>query len=297
MAAGSFTVEPGYTASQTFGHVMVVHASDGARIACGVLEPVPGSYTSYADLLDVAAPYPAHKVGSLGAYPGHTGGAAAALRNLYFAYLPDGTTRVSYNLDVGSGEASAKGGLHVHAGTSCDDGAVGGHYYQDDWRADPWDTAWTSDAAGEASGSFTLDTGYGAGDNLGHAVVVHASDGTRIACGVLEDVAGGMSSADIISAQSSETFVERGAAATTVSADTDKASGGGGGDDDLTWLWVVVALVALGGIGAGAYFLFVRETDATGFGEKSSDAAAFENPAYEDPGKGGDGYLDVEAAK
>ena len=182
---------------------------------------MPGGLTSYADLLGVAGPFPAHKVGTLGAYPGYTGDAAVELRNLYFAYLPDGTTSVSYNLDVGAGEASTSGGLHVHAGTSCDAAAdVGPHHYQDDWRADPWGTTWGSDAAGVASGSFVLETGYNnASENLGHAVVVHASDGTRLACGVLEGVAGGMSNADMISATSSETFVERGVA-TTVGADT-----------------------------------------------------------------------------
>ena len=297
VAAGSFTVATGYTEDATLGHVMVVLASDGARIACGVLENVPGGYSSYSDLLNVAAPYPAHKVAALGAYPGYTGDSTLELHNLFFAYLPDGTTSVSYNIAVGASEASASGGLHVHSGMSCaDSGTVGGHYYDDSWRADPWGTTWASDATGGAAGSFVIDTGYGASENLGHAVVVHASDGTRIACGVLVDVAGGMSDADMVSAKSSDPFVERGAA-TTVETDTDAASGGDDGND-LAWLWVCIVLLILCGIGIGVWFLFIRETDATEFGEKGVDeaAAGFSNPAYEDPGQDG-GYLDVEASK
>jgi len=299
VATGSFTVATGYAEAETLGHVMVLHASDGARIACGVLESVPGGYTSYADLLGVAAPYSAHKVATLGTYPGYTGDATVELRNLFFAYLPDGTTSVSYNIAVGAGEASASGGLHVHSGTSCaDNSSVGGHYYDDSWRADPWDTTWDSDAEGVASGSFILDTGHGANQNLGHAVVVHASDGTRVACGVLVGVTGGMSNADMVSAKSSEPFVERGAA-TTVGTDT--ANGGGDDGTDLTWLWVCIVLLVTGCCCLGVWFLFVRQKDQTGFGEKSIEeaVAGFENPAYEDPDAGGatSGYLDVEASK
>ena len=41
-----------------------------------------------------------HQVSTLRTYPGFGGDAKAVLRNLYFAYLPDGTTRVSYNIGM-----------------------------------------------------------------------------------------------------------------------------------------------------------------------------------------------------
>eukprot|EP00038_Savillea_parva_P007018 m.167308 g.167308 ORF g.167308 m.167308 type:complete len:1079 (-) comp12809_c0_seq1:153-3389(-) len=83
---------------------------------------------------------------------------------------------------------SATGGLHIHTGTSCATAtAVGGHYWTPTSAPDPWstDTVWTSNASGIASGSFNVSTGYQYMANLGHAVVVHLPDGTRLGCGVL----------------------------------------------------------------------------------------------------------------
>lgn len=54
---------------------------------------------------------------------------------------------------------------------------------------DPWVTefgsVYNSDEDGEAKDEFTVDSGYGYEENNGHAVVVHAQDGSRVGCGVL----------------------------------------------------------------------------------------------------------------
>lgn len=91
----------------------------------------------------------------------------------------DGTLKVSYQLRFRNEEAAgAQGGAHIHAGLTCE--SAGGHYYSS--SADPWlATRWT-----HQSSAFSVPTGaYGLADNLGHAFVVHAADGTRIGCGVL----------------------------------------------------------------------------------------------------------------
>ena len=44
---------------------------------------------------------------------------------------------------------------------------------------------WTSDGTGVAKGTAMLDSGYLTADNVGHTVVVHSANGTKIACGVL----------------------------------------------------------------------------------------------------------------
>ena len=133
--------------------------------------------------------------------------------------------------------------------------------------------------AGVASGSFILDTGYGASDSLGHAVVIHASDGTRIACGVLSTVSGGMSNADMISAKSSEPFAYAGSDAAEKPSTDDPA--------DLTWLWVVIALVVVGLVALGAYLVNKnkpgKQAPEDGEAGGGAEITAFENPAFENP--------------
>lgn len=94
-------------------------------------------------------------------------------------------------------EASTSGGLHIHSGFTCQDAAqVGGHWYNTnmkDKEDDPWTTNWESDGMGVATPDITVssgDMGLSAQLAIGHAVVVHDSNGTRVACGVLEPLKG-----------------------------------------------------------------------------------------------------------
>ena len=92
-------------------------------------------------------------------------------------------------------------GIHIHEGKSCDSyDAVGDHYWRHDdphfeTHGDPWQiesgvrrAVYTSDGVGNTlpGHHFSLYSGYGFEMNEGHAVVVHARDGTRIGCGVLK---------------------------------------------------------------------------------------------------------------
>ena len=94
-------------------------------------------------------------------------------------------------------------GIHIHEGKSCDTyDAVGDHYWRHDDPAfetngDPWQiesgvrrAVYTSDGVGNTlpGHHFSLYSGYGFEMNEGHAVVVHARDGTRIGCGVLKHI-------------------------------------------------------------------------------------------------------------
>ena len=94
-------------------------------------------------------------------------------------------------------------GIHIHEGKSCDAyDAVGDHYWRHDDPAfetngDPWQiesgvrrAVYTSDGVGNTlpGHHFSLYSGYGFEMNEGHAVVVHARDGTRIGCGVLTHI-------------------------------------------------------------------------------------------------------------
>ena len=98
----------------------------------------------------------------------------------------EGSTSVTVTYDLAGFEASTSGGIHVHVGTSCADADfVGGHYYDDSLSDDPSTIEWTSDSLGEASGVLTVDAGILIDDDYGHALVVHNSDSTLSACGLL----------------------------------------------------------------------------------------------------------------
>ena len=127
----------------------------------------------------------------LGAYPGYAGNLSVT-----------GTLKVSSTAGgialegiVAGLEPSATGGMHVHAGFTCDDAeSVGGHYY-DGLAADPWgaNTTYDSDGAGVAFPSMAVAAFSLSGPTRpvdGRAVVVHAADGTRVACGLLTPTSG-----------------------------------------------------------------------------------------------------------
>ena len=138
---------------------------------------------------------------SLGTYPGYNAGHTTLSRHPGYTTL-NGALNVTGTVSVaadGDGltvtfslaglAANLTGGLHIHAGTSCnDDASVGSHYYTN-LAVDPWNTTYTSDAGGTATGSFSVFTGYPLILNAQHAVLVHgvsASDtSTRVACGTV----------------------------------------------------------------------------------------------------------------
>ena len=121
-------------------------------------------------------------VASLARYPGYAG----ALAVIGTVTLGDAGSGIVLGGTVAGLEASATGGIHVHTGVSCASAdVVGGHYF-DGMDADPWlTTTYASNAAGVAAVAVTV-AGFSPEDVVGRAVVVHAGDGARVACGLLE---------------------------------------------------------------------------------------------------------------
>lgn len=83
----------------------------------------------------------------------------------------------------------------VHTGVTCESASeVYGHYYDSSaWSSDPWTTTYTSDASGAATIDNLVMDGFSVSGTYpvaGRAFVVHASDGTRVGCGVLEASSG-----------------------------------------------------------------------------------------------------------
>lgn len=78
-------------------------------------------------------------------------------------------------------------GIHIHAGTTCEDAAaVGGHYFDaTSITADPWSPiTYSASRYGSAVGYVKVAIGKGQ-DIFGRAMVVHDSTGARVACAVL----------------------------------------------------------------------------------------------------------------
>lgn len=145
-------------------------ASSAERVACGLIGVPKASVATMA-------PYPGYT-------PGYTVEGTVAVTDMANGITVMGT--------LGGLETSATGGIHVHSGVTCDDSSlVGGHYWPD-MASDPWTTTYTSDDTGSASVSFFMPSFSLSGDNpvAGRAVVVHASNGDRIACGLLMSTVG-----------------------------------------------------------------------------------------------------------
>jgi len=179
MDKSTFIVNSGYDLEENLGHAVVVHAQDGTRVGCGVLSKTrSGARSCKAEKTNLQA--------CISKYPGYEGdldiSGKVRLRYvheyLHFRYrLRGAETDCTYC------------GIHIHTGTTCDDDAlVGGHYW-DATVSDPWTTAggaiYQTNSDGLGLGTFSLNAGFDAEENIGHAVVVHDKTGARYGCGVL----------------------------------------------------------------------------------------------------------------
>ena len=132
------------------------------------------------------------KVGSWTKYFDYAGPLADGIAGtIYFAERSNGTLYANYDLAVN--EATAAGGFHIHTGIDCAV-AAGPHYWNDAalGSADPWTPVkWVSNSDSRAKGTFLIETGFGYDANVGHTVVLHSANGTKIACGILSDISAG----------------------------------------------------------------------------------------------------------
>ena len=128
-------------------------------------------------------------------------GALAVAGTVYIT--TEGTTQtLTYTLTAvdpacgaGSGAAANSCGIHIHSGTTCTENA-GGHLYTAGVSVDPWATvsytseiytSWPDATTYSTSGSVTITTGATAREILGHVLIVHAHDASRIACALIAD--------------------------------------------------------------------------------------------------------------
>ena len=163
------------------GHVVVVHlgSNPSVRIACGVCyESCTASIKDYPNSL-----FEGKKRGQLTSVAGSVSvsgpqGSSSMMSKLALDYSLTGV------------QPASQAGLHIHTGVTCDaEGTypaynVAGHFYAT--AADPWLTkTFSADFSGAASGKIEdVMAGLSFPDVVGHAVVVHDGDGSRIGCGI-----------------------------------------------------------------------------------------------------------------
>lgn len=211
-------------------HHPATHPAIKAKIGCGVLEsgkgkkgskskkkdsdkalvgslgPYPGGGEYYASGgvtvsgsgtaltfdydLDIGAP---SLVATMSTYPDYTGASSSVSGKVYAKIDAYGQIDLEYDLEGMEADCTTCE-IHIHAGITCDVAdEVGGHYWIT--KDDPWGTSTQvkSQSDGTAEGNILgIFSGYGYAGNEGHAVVIHDSTGTKIACGVLTAASGGI---------------------------------------------------------------------------------------------------------
>lgn len=170
----AFTFCNGYSdADDYIGKVFVIYDTTSTMIGCGVLEEKLTTHYLIAQM----SPYPEYA------------GDLMVSGSVYVAFHRDDTFIMSFDLKGLEADVE-NAGLHIHTGTSCDEvSGVLGHYWDDEIVNDLWTAKggliYSTEKKGKSKGSFHLYNGYGIEENVNHAVVIHASDGSRISCGVL----------------------------------------------------------------------------------------------------------------
>merc|ERR1712151_379643 len=183
-SADGTVVKAGTTLAENAGRVVLIHDSNGTRVACAPL------------MADVEQRSAAVFVTDFSSYPGYAGGLAVqgvvsimqvglgAISGQVLEFSLKGADPL-----CGQGTFLKAGacGIHVQEGTNCS--SAGGHYFAKEFAdADPWATVrYIVSEQGTVIGAVTpkVVTGKTNAEVLGRTVVVHDHAGERIACGVI----------------------------------------------------------------------------------------------------------------
>ena len=198
---------------QLAGKVFILHAEDGSRVSCGVIQlGYPDQLVELETTLDVI-PSPDDELDTYNILRSRAGldelpgGEVTVLQNLAGLAVADGVCYlgfakglepnvVSYLYDpnpyISSQQCNVTNGCgtHIHSGTGCADvESQGGHYYDSaTLPVDPWqrESYYTTDIIGTAALIGCTITGTAATDYSTKPFIVHMPDGGRKLCGVLE---------------------------------------------------------------------------------------------------------------
>lgn len=158
-----------------------VHSEDGSRLGCGLLARVPDSELLSTETkpltdADVTGDGTVIKLGS-------------GDKVCFFGSADNLEPDLLSFFEQGDDCSATNGcGVHIHAGVSCENTTTQeGHFYnKDTLTSDPWQfTGYVeTDTSGSAYYTGCLETGETEYD--GRAFLVHANDGSRVSCGLLQ---------------------------------------------------------------------------------------------------------------
>lgn len=154
-----------------------VHAQDGSRIGCGILESPKKTLMAHTEPLKAESSAESHNL---------------------LVPLEDGTLCFygnAYNLEPSvqsflvtaeSTDCTAKNGcgVHAHSGTGCattDD--QGGHFYEG--VVDPWLLVGYQETSAMGSADYVQCVAANVTDYEDRPFIVHANDGSRVSCGLM----------------------------------------------------------------------------------------------------------------
>jgi len=125
----------------------------------------------------------------IGKYPGYSANLNPSGK-VTINFKDSGGFTLGYNLKGLNSDCNGKCGIHIHEGTTCEKAkSVGGHYYRPiDNQTDPWNNniTYRINENGIANSMFDFDSGIGYEDIIGHVVVVHSFNSSRVGCGLIE---------------------------------------------------------------------------------------------------------------
>lgn len=177
----AFRFDNGHTYEENSGKTIVVFQGDDLShdnvVGCGVLFEMV--YTGAVSELTA----------EMSRYPGYEGDLdVSGIVKVY--YHREDTFRFDFDI-AGLEEDCVDCGIHIHEGVSCETHEqVKGHGWNSVFVVDLWTTeggaTYNTGEDGISKGYFQMYNAFNWYENYHHAVVIHAQDGSRLACGVLK---------------------------------------------------------------------------------------------------------------
>jgi hypothetical protein len=179
--------------ASSFLLIFVVHSKNGTtRIGCGIIKKVTdqGLLSTVTNQLASSGVTSQVSLHTLGEGVVCYFGLATSLEPDLVSFLNPNTTLNGKDCNITNGC-----GVHIHNGTSCTNSTTqGGHYYGGEVAIDPWNYTmyYSTDEDGEGYFTGCVDTGI-TDDSMfsDRPFIVHANNGSRVSCGLLQVAAGG----------------------------------------------------------------------------------------------------------